>query len=121
MDKQMERRASYRHNLAIPLRVCLQGADVAVHRAESIDVSEGGVLLRTDLPLQMGMQLELQLQLPEENTGQPTTEWQCGGRVVRIVRDGSNGHVKAAVNFEWVTMSRNGQGLAAEKKSRVAS
>jgi hypothetical protein len=121
MVERMERRASYRHTLAIPLRLCLPGAKGATHRAESVDVSDGGVLLRTDLLLRIGLQLELQLHLPGENAGQPATEWQCGGRVVRIVPDGSHGHAKVAVNFEWVTMSRNDPGVAAKKTWRAGA
>lgn len=77
-------------------------------------------MLRTDLALPIGMMLDLLLRLPEEITGQPTTEWQCGGRVVRIVRDRVNGYAEAAVNFEWVAMSRE-VSQSDEKRTGVES
>ena len=59
------------------------GAEGPEHRAESIDLSGRGVLLETPLNLQVGSTVEFRLKLPEEITGQPTTEWRCRGCVVR--------------------------------------
>ena len=103
----LDRRLEQRHSLRIPLELRIWGAAGPEHRAESIDLSGRGVLLETALPLEVGSTVELRLKLPEEITGQPTTEWRCRGCVVRIVRCGpSNSRLRAGLHLESLDVSR---------------
>lgn len=78
----MERRRSHRHNLSILVRLRIPSASLPTTVATSINLSERGVLLETSVHLEVGAQIELELKLLEEATGQPTTEWRCKGHVV---------------------------------------
>jgi hypothetical protein len=68
-------------------------------------------LLQTDLPLRPGSMIDLRLEIPEEITGQATTEWRCKGRVVRITRvpslNGLNGAVRVGVHFDSLEFTRS--------------
>ena len=106
-DNFVERRRSCRHSLRIPLRLRIWGASGPNRDGRSVDISEEGALLETDLPLRVGALLELRIKLPEEITGQPTTEWRCKSRVVRIAPAASVGYpIKAGVHFDWLDASR---------------
>jgi PilZ domain len=102
-----DRRLTHRHTLRIPLQLRIGGADGPMHGAESIDLSARGALLETDVTLWIGAAVELRLKLPEEITGQPTTEWRCRGRIVRVVQYiPSNTRSSVAVRFESLDVSR---------------
>lgn len=106
-DNFVERRRSCRHSLRIPLRLRAWGASGPNRDGKSVDISEEGALLETDLPLRVGALLDLRIKLPEEITGQPTTEWRCKSRVVHIALSPSVGYpVKAGVHFDWLDASR---------------
>lgn len=102
-----DRRSTRRLVLRIPLRLSIWQSAGPEQRAESIDLSERGVLLVTDSALRLGMEIELHLKIPEEVTGEPEIEWCCRGRVVHIVPDiSSNGPVRAGVHFDWLQVLR---------------
>jgi hypothetical protein len=102
-----DRRSTQRHGLRIPLRLRIWGSSDSEHKAESVDVSERGALVETDLLLRVGSVVDLHLKLPEEITGQPTTEWRCRGRVVRIVPEiPLNRPLRVGVHFDWLDGSR---------------
>lgn len=110
----VDRRQAYRHSLKIPLRLRPWGSSRPQREGESIDISERGALLQTDLPLRIGSMIDLYLKIPEEITGQPTTAWRCKGRVVRIARfpllNGQNGHncrVRVGVYFDSLDVMRS--------------
>jgi len=106
-DNLAERRRSSRHSLRIPLRLRVWGSSGATRDGKSVDISEQGALLETDLPLRVGALLDLRIKLPEEITGQPTTEWRCKSRVIHITLAFSAGYtVKAGVHFDWLDASR---------------
>jgi hypothetical protein len=102
-----DRRLAPRHSLRIPLQLRIWGADGPEHRAESINLSGRGALLKTEVPLQVGSAVELHIKLPEEITSQPTTEWRCRGRVLRAVQSAtSNGQLRVGVHFDSLDVSR---------------
>jgi hypothetical protein len=102
-----DRRVTTRHSLRIPLQLRIWGTGGPALRAESVNLSGRGVLLETELPLQVGSTVELHLKLPEEITGQPTTEWRCRGRVVRVVQCfPPSKHLSAGVHFDCVDVTR---------------
>ena len=72
--------------------------------AQSLDISEDGALVETDLPVRVGTILDLRIELPEEITGQPTTEWRFKSRVVRLVLAPA-GPPLTAVHFDRLHVS----------------
>lgn len=84
-----DRRSSQRHNFKTPLRVHVWKSGLPEERAESVNLSERGIFFLTDSKFAAGEIIELLVRMPEEITGQPTTEWRCTGHVVRVERVGS--------------------------------
>ena len=79
-----DRRLSHRHKVKTALRVRVWNSDLPEHRAESINVSLRGIYFATKHPLCKGEIVEVLLKMPEEISGEQTTEWRCTGHVVRI-------------------------------------
>ena len=102
-----ERRATDRRRLRIPLRLRVWGTSDREHVAESVDISERGVLLETSLPLRVGTVVVLRLRFPAELTRQTAAEWRCRGQVVHVSAARSlNGPEKVGVRFERVEVAR---------------
>jgi len=101
-----DRRRADRHRLKIAVRLRTWGLSSSAGGGESVDISATGALLETELPVQVGSFFDLRLKLPEEITGQPTTEWRCKGRVVRLVSPMSLGYLsRVGVHFDWLDAS----------------
>lgn len=101
-----DRRSTCRHSLRVTPRLRIWGSLDPEQRAESVDLSARGALLETDLPLRVGTNVELHLKLLEESTGEPTTDWRCKGRVVRIVPEiPPNCPSRVGVQFDWLDVS----------------
>ena len=102
-----DRRRTHRHNLRIPLHVCIRGSVDQEQLAESVDISERGVLVETDLPLRVGLVVDVRMKFLREITGQRTTEWHCRGRVVRIARStGEAQALRVGVRFDQLGVLR---------------
>lgn len=86
-----DRRSSQRHNIKTALRVRVWKSGLPDERAESVNLSQRGIFFLTDTRLAEGEIVEVLLKMPEEVTGQPTTEWRCTGHVVRIEHVASPG------------------------------
>ena len=105
-DNVGERRRSCRHSLRIPLRLGVWGSALPARHAQSLDISDEGALVETDLSVPVGALLDLRIELPEQITGQPTTEWRCKSRVVHLALGSSAGYaVKVGVHFDWLEVS----------------
>ena len=97
------RRRADRHRLNIAVDLRTWGSSIVVSSGKSIDISSTGALLETNLPAPIGAFFDLRLKLPEEITGQPTTEWHCKGRVVRVAPPRSIGYLRrVGVHFDWL-------------------
>jgi PilZ domain len=83
------RRFSQRHNVKTALRVRVWKSRLPEERAESVNLSQRGIFFASDSRLAEGEVVEILLKMPEEISGQPTTEWRCTGRVVRVEPDDS--------------------------------
>lgn len=79
-----DRRFSQRHNVKTALRVRVWKSGLPEERAESVNLSQRGILFASDSRIAEGEVVEILLKMPEEITGQPTTEWRCTGQVVRV-------------------------------------
>lgn len=80
-----DRRITTRHVLKTPIRFRIRKSSMPEQRAETENVSERGVFFATKSPISVGNAVDLLLKMPEEITGQKTTEWRCTGHVVRVV------------------------------------
>ena len=87
------------------MRLRVWGSPGPSRVAKSLDISEDGALVETDLPVRVGTILDLRIELPEEITGQPTTEWRFKSRVVRLVLAPSAGPKLTAVHFDRLHVS----------------
>lgn len=106
--KAGDRRRADRHRLRIPLRLRIWESSTPERRGESIDISASGAFMEIDWPLQVGTFVDLRLELPEEIIGQPTTEWHCKGRVVRVsAYKSTNSLTRVGVCFDWIDASRS--------------
>src|SRR5690348_18439398 len=78
-----DRRFSERHDVKTALRVRVWRSGLPEERAESVNLSQRGIFFATNSRLNMGEIVEILLKMPEEISGEPTTEWRCTGHVVR--------------------------------------
>ena len=102
-----DRRAFLRRNFKVPLRIRIWKSAIPEERGESENLSERGILFATDAVMPVGTVVEVLLKMPEEITGEPTTEWLCSGHVVRVEPIGSSrGRVGVGVQFDCYQVSR---------------
>lgn len=112
MDKRStvfsrDRRFSQRHNFKSALRVRVWKSGLPEERAESMNLSQRGIFFASSSRLAEGEVVEILLKMPEEITGQPTTEWRCTGQVVRVEPDDSlKGRFGVGVQFYCYEASR---------------
>jgi hypothetical protein len=103
-----DRRVSRRLSLKTPLRVRIWKSSVPEERTVSLNLSQNGVYFATDSPIREGEALEILLEMPEELTDEPTTEWRCTGHVVRVERVAAAlGKVGVGVQFDCYEVSRS--------------
>ena len=82
-----DRRNDTRVSVRVPLRFKLIGLQNAEEQvAESENLSQRGVFMWTEYPLNVGAQVELKLRMPREISGDLAAEVHCTARVVHIVK-----------------------------------
>ena len=79
-----DRRITTRRRLKTSLRVRLWDSSSPEHFAESVNLSERGILFLTSAAFAKGSRVEVFLRMPRELTGRHHLEWRCTGRVVRV-------------------------------------
>jgi hypothetical protein len=95
-----DRRLSHRHSVRTALRVRVWNSAQPEHRAESVNVSLRGIYFNTKTPLCEGEIVEVLLKMPEEVSGEETTEWRCTGHVVRVeASDSTESKLGVGVQF----------------------
>jgi hypothetical protein len=99
----VERRLTKRQSLQIlvTLRVPAKNLGTMV---ESVDVTERGLLLETDLELETGWPVELELILPELVTGEPPTEWHCRGIIAHVTMRDEPHCRRVGISFDCVSV-----------------
>ena len=91
-----ELRSSVRFPIRLPLEV--RAADGG-YRAETRDISAGGVLFYIDTDLKVGTNVEFNISMPAGILGTPAdVVVKCVGRVVRCSHDGSRTAVAAVID-----------------------
>jgi c-di-GMP-binding flagellar brake protein YcgR len=69
------------------------------HRAETRDISAGGVLFQMDTDVPVGSSIEFTISMPAAVLGSPTDVLvNCIGRVVRSAEDGTRRAVAAVID-----------------------
>jgi len=102
-----DRRFSQRHKVKTALRVRVWKSGLPEDRAESVNLSQRGIFFASSSRLAEGEVVEILLKMPEEITGQPTTEWRCTGQVVRVeAADSLKGKFGVGVQFYCYEASR---------------
>lgn len=102
-----DRRFSQRHDVKTALRVRVWKSGLPEERAESLNLSQRGIFFASNSRLAEGEIVEILLKMPEEITGQPTTEWRCTGHVVRVESPGlPKGKFRVGVQFYCYEASR---------------
>ena len=81
----IERRIDPRLNLKVPLRFRpLNNPGAPEETAESINISQRGILFATAVPLIVGTPLVVSLRMPRELASQNASDVKCVARVVHI-------------------------------------
>ena len=95
-----DRRLSHRHSVRTALRIRAWNSALPEHRGESVNMSLRGIYFNTKTPLCEGKIVEVLLKMPEEVSGEQTTEWRCTGHVVRVEPfDPAKGKLGIGVQF----------------------
>jgi len=102
-----DRRSSKRHIVKTALRIRVWNSELPEQRAESVNLSQLGIFFLTDARLSEGEIVEVLLKMPEEVSGEQTTEWLCTGHVVRVERhDSPERKLGVGVQFFCYDVSR---------------
>jgi hypothetical protein len=107
---ERDRRLTKRHKIRTPVRLHVWKSLEPERRLEAINLSARGIYFATDLCLEKGTTVEVQLRMPAEVTGLPASEWRCTGHVVRteLVRL-PKGNTGVGVQFDFYEVSRSEQ------------
>jgi len=102
MANGIERRASRRFNMALPLTVKSSGPNGTVEkRGQTRDVSFRGLYFLIDTLYEIGSEIEFILTLPKEITLAGDVHIRCFGQVVRVEDSpGDNGRRGVAAKIE---------------------
>jgi len=79
-----DRRLAQRFRLNIPLYIRAWKSQAPERKVESVNVSECGAYFETDTPPCEGEMIQIRLEMPKEITGNPTAEWRCAAKIVRV-------------------------------------
>lgn len=113
-----ERRIDTRVNIKVPFRFrVLNNPGATEQSAESINISQRGLLFATVIPLQVGTPLEVSLKMPQELAGTVSNDVRCVARVVHVQPSAFFGG-KAAIG---VHIERYEAGAAAEIVAAVGA
>jgi len=102
-----------RHPVKTALRVRIWKSAVPEERAESVNLSQRGIFFVTNSSFREGEVVEILLKMPEEITGEATTEWRCTGLVTRVEPvDSPKGKYGVGVRFDCCEVARARQPVA---------
>lgn len=102
-----DRRLTLRRKFKVPIRIRLWKSEMPEQQGESENLSEQGIFFATSRAVPIGTVVEILLKMPEEITGEPTTEWLCTGHVVRVEPlESPRGKLGVGVQFDCYQVSR---------------
>ena len=106
--KLSDRRLAQRFSLNIPLYIRSWKSQAPEQRVESVNVSECGAYYETDTPPLEGAMMQIRLDMPKEVTGDPTAEWRCTGKVMRVQpARSSSALLGVSVRFDYYEVLRS--------------
>ena len=106
--KLSDRRLAQRFSLIIPLYIRSWKSQAPEQRVDSLNVSECGAYYETDTPPPEGAMIQIRLDMPREVTGDPTVEWRCTGKVMRVQPGRAPGALQGvSVRFDYYEVSRS--------------
>ena len=80
-----ERRFDTRVNIRVPLRFRVLNSPASTEQTtESENISQRGIYFVTNVPLKVGMPLEVSLRMPPEVAGKTSSDVRCVARVVHV-------------------------------------
>jgi len=94
---EIERRRSKRFPMELP--VTIESQDGAEQKCATRDISAGGVFFVCDFEIVQDSLIQLVMILPPEITGGEKQKGCCHGRVVRVVKDSTDGKRGVAVKL----------------------
>lgn len=97
-----ERRKGKRHPAKMPVKLRLtEGVTPYSQNAESVNISESGLLFLLDQPIAVGSHVDLSFVMPGEVTGGLPMKIRCSARVVRVdTYDSAQGKSGIAAHIE---------------------
>jgi hypothetical protein len=105
--KLSDRRFAQRFRLNIPLYIRAWKSQAPERKVESVNVSECGAYFETDTPVCEGEMMHIRLEMPKEITGNPTAEWRCTGRVMRVQPASFPGALRGvSVRFDYYEVAQ---------------
>ncbi len=104
MGNGIERRASRRFTMSLPLTVVSSGPNRALEqRAQTRDVSFRGLYFLIDADFKTGTEIEFILTLPREITNASDVHIRCFGQVVRVEQhNGTRGVAARIERYEFL-------------------
>ncbi len=97
-----DRRRGKRHPARMPVKLRpTEGVTPYSHNAESLNISDTGLLFLVDQPIAVGSQVDLSFVMPGEVTGGLPMKIRCSARVVRVdTYDSAQGKSGIAAHIE---------------------
>ncbi len=86
-----DQRKSKRFNLRLPIRLVREGDRRLDEEGETVNLSSGGVLFRSNVELQIGSPIEYMITLQQTSDHQHAIQLHCVGKVVRHHRWSGSG------------------------------
>jgi len=107
MTDAIERRASRRFTMALPVTIRANGPTGLIEQAgQTRDVSFRGLYFTADANFEMGSQIEFVLTLPKEITMAGDVRIRCFGQVVRVEPQSRNHGIAARIErYEFLPSS----------------
>jgi hypothetical protein len=101
-----DQRKAKRFEMKLPLELHRAGSESLQEACETRNLSSGGVLFHTGLPIEVGDLIEYYITLPPNSAAEEPVRLRCRGKVLRRERAGDQAHVAASLErYEFVRAS----------------
>ncbi|MFN7931887.1 MAG: PilZ domain-containing protein [Bryobacteraceae bacterium] len=100
-----DQRKNQRFDLRLPVELIRSGPNTVERSGETVNLSSGGVLFHSDLPVEIGQPIEFMITLPTGNKG-TAVRLKCVGKVVRTEAAESSSVAATLERFEFVRVAK---------------
>ena len=101
-----EKRLTTRHKISVPVKHRIWKSELPERAGESLDISEGGICFVTRSEVKEGDHVNVRFDMPEEVVDEPTAEWRCTGRVVKVEPIGDGTMFTVRLRFDCYEVTR---------------